>query len=95
MSCCPDGSLLIVGDKKGILYIIDTDIKEIVFSFVSKMHFISLSLFFSLRLIFCNMNKNTFFSYNISVCQKVLSLSHILGLSHTSHLCMGLTYAGI
>lgn len=33
MSCCPDGSLLIVGDKKGILYIIDTDIKEIVFSF--------------------------------------------------------------
>lgn len=38
MSCCPDGSLLIVGDKKGILYIIDTDIKEIVFSFVSIKH---------------------------------------------------------
>ncbi|XP_036358304.1 kinetochore-associated protein 1 [Octopus sinensis] len=30
---CPDGSFLIVGDKKGIIYIVDTDSSEIIFTF--------------------------------------------------------------
>ncbi|XP_014768880.1 kinetochore-associated protein 1 [Octopus bimaculoides] len=30
---CPDGSFLIVGDKKGIIYIVDTDTSEIIFTF--------------------------------------------------------------